>query len=58
MSIADFWFLIAIGGVLLVFEAGVTGIAKICTKLPEWVIKLIAGVIITVSALWVLWPKT
>jgi ABC-type nickel/cobalt efflux system permease component RcnA len=45
-------FLLAIGGVLLVLEAIVTGVAKMTTKLPEWTIKLIAGVLITVTAIW------
>ena len=56
-AINELWFLVAIGGVLLVFEATVTGIAKAFTKLPEWTIKLIAGVVITVIAVWSLWPN-
>jgi hypothetical protein len=48
----EFGFLLAIGGVLLVLEAAVTAISKMVTRLPEWAIKLIAGVLITMVGLW------
>jgi hypothetical protein len=52
------WFLIAIGGILLMLEGAIAGVAKVYTKLPEWAIKLIVGVVIIALALWGLWPKT
>jgi hypothetical protein len=54
--VEQIYFLLAIGGILLVLEGGATALATRISRLPEWGTKIIAGFVVIAFAV-LLWPK-